>query len=318
MTILIMQPLPAVAIDWLLERRAELFFGYESAEWRSAGDRIRALIYYSVPIDAPLLDELPALEIIGKRGAGIDTIDLDETERRGIRISSVAGANASAVAEHAVTLLLAATRGVVVRDAVVRRGRFGERFDLPLVREINDSRVGLVGAGNIGKRVAAILQHGFGCDIGVYDPYVPDSRTAAMAALRHPSVAALFTWADHVIIAAPRTPESTGMVGLDELELLGSGGTIVIVSRGGIVDESDLAIALEAGLVRAAGIDVYASEPPDPAHPLLGLDHVVFTPHVAGFSDRALDRASLLICQQVWTFLNGGDVPLVGRDQPWL
>jgi D-3-phosphoglycerate dehydrogenase len=318
MTILIMQPLPAVAIDWLHQRNAELFFAYENDAWQPASDHIRALIYYSVPIDRALLDRLPALEIIGKRGAGIDTIDLDETERCGIRISTVAGANASSVAEHAVTLLLAATRAVVARDAVVRQGRFDERFALPLVKEIAETRIGVIGAGNIGTRVATILQRGFGCEIGIYDPYMPDSRAEQMGAQRHRSVAALLAWADHAVVAAPRTSESAGMVGLDELELLGPDGTIVIVSRGGIVDESDLVTALQAGLVRAAGIDVYATEPPDDDHPLFALDQVILTPHVAGASDRAQDRASLLICQQVWTFLNGGEVPLAGRHQPWL
>ncbi len=239
MTVLVMQPLPVVATDWLAAQGAEILYAYEGDAWLAAADRVRALIYYSIPIDKALLDQLPALEIIGKRGAGIDSVDLEETRRRGIPVSNVAGSNASSVSEHAVMLLLAATRDVARRDAATRAGRFTTRFDMRLVKEINHTRVGIVGAGNIGRRIGQILRDGFGCEIGYVDPYAPED--AFEGAQRHPDVTSLFTWAEHAVIAAPLTDESRGSIGLPELACLGPESTLVIISRGGIVDEDALA-----------------------------------------------------------------------------
>jgi D-3-phosphoglycerate dehydrogenase / 2-oxoglutarate reductase len=311
--ILITQPLPAVATDWLRAQGAELLLGYESDAWRSHADEIRAIVYYSIPIDKAFMDSLPKLEIIGKRGAGVDRIDLKEATRRNIRITNVAGANSTAVSEHAVMLLFAATRGVILRDGVTRAGRFEERFDLPLCKEISATNLGLIGFGNIGRRVAGICQSGFGCAIGFYDPYV-DGSTVADDVIRFDDLAGLLGWADNAIVVAPLTPETRGMIGLPELEMLGPDGVIVIVSRGGIVDEDALAESLARGSIRGAGIDVYDHEPPREDHPLFALENVVLTPHVAGATDTSRDQSSLLTCQRVWALLHGGDAPIVGRE----
>lgn len=317
-SILIMQPLPAVATEWLQQQGAELFFAYESDEWRKVANRIRALVYYSVPIDKPLMDELPALEVIGKRGAGIDTIDLAEAARRGVRVTNVgAGGNANTVTEHALTLLLAATRSVVVRDAAVREGRFTERFDMPLVNEIAQTRLGIVGVGNLGKRISKVMHAGLECEIGFFDPFVTDPDVVAPGATRFESLGSLFDWAQNVVIAAPLTDDNRGSVGYELLELLGPEGVLVIVSRGGIVDEGALAAALKDGAIRAAGVDVYDDEPPEDSHPLFALDNVVLTPHVAGGSVTSRARTSLMVCQQVWAHLHGEDAPLADAS-PWL
>jgi D-3-phosphoglycerate dehydrogenase / 2-oxoglutarate reductase len=318
MSVLIMQELPAVAVDWLRAQGEELFLAYADDGWRAAADRIRALIYYSIPIDKPLMDALPALEIIGKRGAGIDSIDLHEASARGLRITNVgAGGNADSVAEHALMLLLAATRSLVTRDAATRQGRFSERFDMPVVNEITGSRVGIVGAGHIGTRVAAICANAFQCEIGFYDPYVDDESARQRGGARFDSVAALFGWADSGVVAAPRTPESEGMIGAAELAALGPEGVLVIVSRGGIVNESALVEALRRNTIRAAATDVYATEPPPRDHPFFELDNIILTPHVAGASAAARDRTSLMVCQQVHALLHGREAPLVDA-QPWL
>src|SRR5918996_2112153 len=136
MDILLMQPLPEAATDWLRAQGAYLHLGYEHERWRERAGDIRALIYYSVPIHKPLMDALPALEVIGKRGAGIDLIDLPEASARGIAITNVgAGGNSGTVAEHALTLMMAATRSIPVRDAAVRQGRFRERVQMGLGQE---------------------------------------------------------------------------------------------------------------------------------------------------------------------------------------
>jgi D-3-phosphoglycerate dehydrogenase len=311
--ILITQPLPAVATDWLRLQGAELFLGYESDEWKAHAEEIRAIVYYSIHIDTAFMNMLPNLEIIGKRGAGIDRIDLREAERRNIKITNVAGANANAVAEHAVMLLFAATRGVVVRDRVTRAGRFEDRFDLPLTREIAGTELGLIGYGRIGRKIGSMLSQGFGCPVGFYDPYV-DASTIPAGVKRFPDLRSLMSWAINAVVVAPLTAETRGMVGVEELRLLGPDGIIVVASRGGIADEQAIVEAILEKSIRGAGIDVYDGEPPRPDHPLFGLDEVVLTPHVAGATDTSREQSSLLTCQQVWSLLHGGEAPLVGRE----
>lgn len=319
MRILIAQPIPTTAIDWLREQGADVVLAFEDDNWRAKADTVRGLIYYSIKVDKQLLDALPSLEVIGKRGVGTDTVDLDEVAKRGIKITNIVGSNGNAntVAEHAITLLTAATRAIPTTDAFTRQGRFAERMTLPLVKEISETRLGLVGAGQIGSRVAAILRDGFQCEIGVYDPYLAPDRAGQIGARIFDEVRGLFEWADNVVITAPLTSESRGLVGLEELRLLGPDGIVVVSSRGGIVEEAALVEAVKSRLVRGAGIDVYSPEPPATDNPLFRLDRVVLTPHIAGASDKSRERTSLMICQQVWSLLHGSEAPLVG-GQAWL
>jgi D-3-phosphoglycerate dehydrogenase / 2-oxoglutarate reductase len=311
--ILLLQPLPSLATDWLVAQGAELSL-YDDG-WPADADRIEALLYYSVRVDRELMDRLPALRVIGKRGAGVDTVDLAEADRRGIQVTNVgAGGNANSVSEHALALLMAATRDVVARDAFTRAGNFRRRFELPLYQEVAGSRMGIMGAGQIGRRLTAILHGGLGCEIGVFDPYAP---TDDLPARRFDDLAEMFAWADNAIVAAPLTPESRGAVGARELRLLGSEGVLVVSSRGGIVDEAALAAALRAGDIRAAGVDTYDGEPPADDHPFFGLPNIVLSPHVGGASRRSRDNVSLMVAQQVWELLHGRPAPLVGA-QPWL
>jgi D-3-phosphoglycerate dehydrogenase len=311
--VLITQPIPTAAVDWLRDQGADVVLGFPGEDWRAKADTVEGLVYYSIKIDKPLLDQLPALRVIGKRGIGIDTVDLPELGRRGIQLTNVAGefGNHNTVAEHAITLLFAATRAVPTADAFTRAGRFTERMSLPLVKEVSESRIGIVGAGRIGGRVADMLRLGFQCEVGIFDPYVTAERTEALHATRFDTVGGLCDWADNVVIAAPLTDETRGLLGLAELRRIGPDGIVVVSSRGGIVDEGALVEAVRTGLVRGAGIDVYSPEPPAPDNPLFQLDRVVLTPHVAGASDKSRERTSLLICRQVWALLHGEPAPVI-------
>lgn len=317
-TILIMQPLPAIALEYLRAESADVLLAYDGDDWKARAADIRALVYYSVKVDRALVDQLPALEVIGKRGVGIDTIDLSVTSARGIRITNIQGedGNAASVAEHSLALLMATRRRIPERDAFTRRGEFAHRMRLPLCNEVSGSRVGIVGAGNIGRRIGDMLAAAFGCPIGYYDPYISAERAQAFQATRFDQVTPLFEWADNVIVAAPLTPESRNLIGRRELALLGPQGVLVVISRGGIVNERDLAAALTAEQIWGAGLDVYDGEPPAADNPLFACDTVVLTPHVAGATQESRERTSLGICRQVIALLRGGEAPLA--DQEWL
>ncbi|PJJ62410.1 2-hydroxyacid dehydrogenase [Compostimonas suwonensis] len=311
MKILILQPLPDSSVAWLRNAGADVVLGYEDDSWRQEGAGIAGLLYYTVPVDKATLDLLPDLRVIGKRGVGIDSVDLDELERRGIALTNVAGVNSNSVAEHAITMLFAATRDIPVRDELTRAGRFEERVTLPLVQEVSGSRIAVVGAGNIGRRIAAILSEGFQCEIRFYDPYVPADVRATLPYEFDDDLLALFEWANNAVIAAPLTAETRDMVRREHLRSLGRKGVLTIISRGGVVNEGDLVEALLEKEIAAAGVDVYDHEPPAPDHPFFAIENVVLTPHTAGGSETSREKSSLLVSQQVWDHLHGRQVPLV-------
>lgn len=312
--VLISEPIHEIGIEWLREQGAVPVLMYENEDWKGVADKIKAIIVRSFKVDTALLEALPALEVVGKYGVGFNTIDLNATEARGVKVTSVPGANARAVAELAVTLLLAVARDLVVADGFVRQDRFTDRFQLRLMKELSDTRLGIIGAGRIGQRIGDICRSGFQCTVGFYDPFVPAERRGL--AQFFDNVQDLFSWADNVVIAAPLTKSTAGLVGAEELALLGTDGIVVASSRGGIVDEAALAHAVKTGIVRGAGLDVYEDEPPSPDNPLFNVSGIVLTPHVGGNTDKAREQMAVDCTRNIWSLLHGGEAPLVGNE-PW-
>ncbi|MQA80090.1 MAG: hypothetical protein GEV10_16665 [Streptosporangiales bacterium] len=312
MHVLITEPVHDSALAWLRDQGAIVTLAYEDAAWRESAGDVRGLVVRACPVDVALLDELPALEVVAKHGSGVNTIDLAATAARGIRVTNVPGANTDAVAEHAVALLSALSRDLVDCDRLVRQGRFDERFGLRQLKELTGSRLGLVGAGRVGRRVAAICRGGYDCRIGVYDPFLGDDTD--LDATRFGTVADLVEWADNVVVAAPLTPQTRGLLDAGVLGRLGVEGSLVCASRGGIVDETALAELLRDGRLRGAALDVYEPEPPGADHPLFALGGTAFTPHVGYSSDRSMVRMGVESCRQLWALLHGGDAPLVTAD----
>lgn len=262
---------------------------YES-DWPKAAlvDAIEgadAFVHRTVPIDAEVLDRAGDLKIISKHGIGLDLIDVAAATERGIIVCNTPGANARAVAEMATTLLLAAWKDLRPADRAVRSGEWdssrhrGDRTRIPNVR---GATLGLFGCGNISTETASIAR-GLGMSCVGFDPYVAAEDLPEGVEKVHEK-ADLFDRADAVSVHVPLTDETRGAVGSDELERLGPDGIVVNTARGGVVDEDALLAALEAGTIRAAGLDVFAEEPPDPDHPLFDRDDVVLSPHVAGIS----------------------------------
>lgn len=312
---LVTEPVIEPALDWMRERGAEFILMYEGQDWRPRAAEIRAIIVRAHVVDVALLDELPALEVVVKHGVGVNTIDLHETTRRGILVTNVPGANMNAVAEHSVALLAALSRDLIDADRLLREGRFAERFGMRTIKELSDTRLGIVGGGRIGRRIATITHGGYGCEIGVFDPHLPDVDVLEPFGGRlYDSVEELFDWADNVVVAAPLTPDTRGLVGAGMLARLGADGSIVCASRGGIVDEAALAVALETGVIRGAALDVWDPEPPAPDNPLFALTGTVLTPHIAFASDKSMERMGFDSVTQLWALLHGEPAPIVTLD----
>jgi hydroxypyruvate reductase len=223
---------------------------------------------------ARLIESLPDLQLIADSNVGVDQIDVNAAQRRGIRITTATGAETDDVADMAIALLLAVSRRIVVGDGYVRAGRWGRE---PMVsgRRVTGQRAGILGLGHIGEAVAKRLL-GFGMSIAytdVHEEAVPYKYFGDLVTLAH-NVQVL-------IVTAPGGPSTRGIVNKQVLEALGADGILINVGRGSVVDERALMDALRSGRIGSAGLDVFADEPHVPEE-LKSMMNVVLEPHQAG------------------------------------
>ncbi|CAG9173612.1 2-hydroxyacid dehydrogenase [Cupriavidus pinatubonensis] len=237
----------------------------------------------SIGLTAAEIDAMPKLELVCALGAGYENIALDHARARGIAVANGAGTNDSCVADHAMALLLATVRAVPQLDKATRSGLW--RDALPLSPNFSGKRMGIVGLGTIGRRIAR-RGEGFDLEIGYHN------RTArAGVPYRYfNNVTALAQWADYLIIATPGGAGTRHLVNAGVLAALGPAGFLVNIARGSVVDTAALAQALHAGTVRGAGLDVYETEPAPPTV-LFDCPNVVLTPHMAGWSPEAIQAS---------------------------
>jgi phosphoglycerate dehydrogenase-like enzyme len=262
------------------------------------------IVIRTTELPEALIARMPKLKAIVKHGAGVDNIPIPFATSRGVLVCNTPGGNNStAVAEGAVTLMLAVLRRVREMDAVVRENRWDERWKTRL-GDLTGARVGLIGFGRIARFTAKICGAGFGAELGAYDPMLPPEEITA-AGTTPMDLPELLAWADVISIHVPLTESTRNLIGAKELTQMHAGAVIVNTSRGGIIDEVALAEALEAGMIAGAGIDVFEAEPPPADHPLFALDNVVLGPHVAGVTEASMKHMALHCAEVVETILRG-------------
>ncbi|TWF78923.1 D-3-phosphoglycerate dehydrogenase [Pseudonocardia hierapolitana] len=281
------------------------------------------LVRSATKVDAEALAASTRLKVVARAGVGLDNVDVPAATARGVMVVNAPTSNIVSAAEHAVALLFAAARRIPAADASLRQGQW-KRSSFTGV-ELNGKTVGIVGLGKIGQLVAQRLA-AFGVDLIAYDPYVAPAR-AAQLGIELTDLEDLLRRADAISIHLPKTPETLGLIGKDQLALTKKGVIIVNAARGGLVDEDALAEAVRSGHVGGAGIDVYVTEPTT-SSPLFELPQVVVTPHLGASTDEAQDRAGTDVAKSVQLALAGEFVPdavnvqvggVVGEEvRPWL
>jgi phosphoglycerate dehydrogenase-like enzyme len=260
--------------DWSLSFLAAL-----DPEQRKAALREAEIMFIiGAGVDAALLAAAPSLRFVQKLGAGMDKIDLEACKGRGVAVARLNAGNAVPVAEHTVMLMLAALRRLPYFDRRTRERDWLKEEGRGVQRQLAGKQVGLVGFGAIGREVAKRLQ-GFDVSLAYYDPF-PAAVDAGLAITRY-ELDALLRTSDVVSLHLPLLPETRNLLSRERLALLKPGATLINCARGGLIDEAALADALDAGLLHAAGLDTFSTEPPG-ASPLFGRDDVVVTPHLAG------------------------------------
>ena len=262
--------------------------------------------------DANLIARAPNLLAVCSLGAGYDVIDVDACTKAGILVCNQSGANKEAVAEHAVGLMLAVSKKIMETDRAMRKDGNIERFRY-VGTELLGKTIGIIGLGNIGSRVAEICKAAFRMTVLGYDPYLSKEKIAARNAEKV-ELKEMLQRADYLTMHCPRTEETFGMIGYDELSLMKPTAFFINTSRGGTYKESDLARALAERRIAGAGIDVFLEEPPPTDHPLMAFDNVILTPHNAGSTRESHENVAIYASQQ-WIDIFDGKVPprLVNR-----
>jgi D-3-phosphoglycerate dehydrogenase len=267
-------------------------------------DAAAVLVRSATQIDAEALAAAPNLKVVARAGVGLDNVDVATATERGVLVVNAPTSNITSAAEHAVALLLAAARHIPAADASLRQGQW-KRSKFSGV-ELSGKTVGIVGLGRIGVLVAQRLA-AFGVTLLAYDPYIQPGRAAQLGVHMVP-LEELLRDADFITVHLPKTPETAGLIGAEQLAMAKRGVIVVNAARGGLIDEAALADALKTGQVAAAGIDVYATEPCTDS-PLFELPNTVVTPHLGASTAEAQDKAGTAVAHSVRLALQGDFVP---------
>jgi D-3-phosphoglycerate dehydrogenase len=264
-------------------------------------DPVGIIVRYG-KVGAAVMDAAPSLRVISKHGSGTDTIDKEAAKARGIAVRAAVGANAAAVAEQALALLLACAKSVVQLNTRMHAGH----WDKPTHKsvELHGRTIGLVGLGAIGQRFARMCD-AMGMKVLGFDPYAKDLP----AYIESVDLATLWRESDAISLHCPLTAENRELVNAQTLAACRRGVLLVNTARGGLVDEAALLAAVRSGQVAAAGLDSFAVEPMTVPHPFHGEPNIILSPHIGGVTGDAYVNMGVGAAQNVLAVLESAAAP---------
>jgi D-3-phosphoglycerate dehydrogenase / 2-oxoglutarate reductase len=313
--VLVREPIAEAGIRLLRERGFEVDVDGDS-DLREAISRYDAIVIRSATkLTADVIERAERLKVIGRAGVGIDNVDVDAATRRGIVVANAPESTVVSAAEHTIGLLVALSRNIPQAHAALKQGRW-ERKTYGGV-ELAGKTLGVLGFGRIGQQVARRAA-GLGMRVVAYDPFVAPDRFRELGVGRVDRAEDVYSTADFLTLHLSLTDETRRSVGADAFVQMKDGVRLVNAARGELVDEEALLEALRSGKVGGAALDVFSEEPY--SGPLLELDNVVATPHLAASTEEAQDRAGVIIAEQVAAALEGGlvtnavNIPVIGAE----
>ncbi len=318
MKVVVAEKISSSAIDLLREPRWTIVTP-DQVEGKLAAHLQTAdalIVRSAVQVDADLLEPTRKLRVIGRAGVGVDNIDLDAATRKGIAVMNTPGANAIAVAEHALALMLAMARHIGRANELMHAGKW-EKKSLQGT-ELRGKTLGIVGLGRIGMEVARRAR-AFGMEIVAHDPFV-STAVAKEQGIRLAKLEEVYADADYLTLHVGLTPQTAGMINADSIKRMKRGVRLVNCARGELVDEAALAQAVKQGLVAGAALDVFTDEPLKNS-PLTAVENIILTPHIAGSTSEAQEAVGYQIAMQVKEYLKHGviqnavNVPSVSHDE---
>jgi D-3-phosphoglycerate dehydrogenase / 2-oxoglutarate reductase len=318
MKIVVAEKISNSAVDLLREPRWTVIT-HEQLDGKLASQLNSAdalIVRSAVQVNSALLEHARKLQVIGRAGVGVDNIDLDAATRKGIAVMNTPGANAVAVAEHTLGMMLALARHLCRANELMHAGKW-EKKSLQGT-ELRGKTLGIVGLGRIGMEVARRAR-AFAMEIVAHDPFV-STVIAKEQGIRMARLDEVYAAADYLTLHVGLTPQTAGMINPESLQKMKRGVRLVNCARGELVDEAALTHALKQGLVAAAALDVFLDEPLRDS-PLAAMDNVILTPHIGGSTQEAQEAVGYQIALQVREYLKHGviqnavNVPSVSHDE---
>ena len=312
--VLVREPIAEAGLA-LLQERFDVDVDADSDLAARIGDYEAIVIRSATKLDASLIERAERLKVIGRAGVGVDNIDVEAATRRGIVVANAPESTVISAAEHTIGLLFALSRHIPQAHAALKEGRW-ERSRYGGL-ELAGKTLGVLGFGRIGQQVA---RRALGLEMRVvaHDPFVARERFRELGVERIETQDEVLAVADFLTLHLPLTAETRGSIGTEFFKRLREGARLVNAARGELVDEAALLDALRSGKVAAAALDVFGSEPY--SGPLLELDNVVVTPHLAASTEEAQDRAGVIVAEQVAAALDGAlvtnavNIPSIGAE----
>ncbi len=262
------------------------------------------LVRSATKVPAEALTRADRLRVIGRAGAGVDTIDVDAATARGIAVMNAPDGNTLAAAEHALSLLFALARHVPSADAGMKAGQWPKAGLTGF--ELEGKKLGVIGLGRIGGTVARKAQ-GIGMDVAAYDPFLP-AAAAGKGSVPLKSLDELLAWADVVTLHIPRTKETTNLLSEARMRQMKPGAFLINAARGGLLDEAALLRLLDEGHLGGAALDTFVTEPLPADSPLRTHPKLILTPHLGASTSEAQQAVSTILARQIIDFIGTGAV----------
>jgi D-3-phosphoglycerate dehydrogenase / 2-oxoglutarate reductase len=249
-------------------------------------------------VDKALLDAAVNLKVIARAGIGLDNVDIDEATRKGVAVMNTPGGNTVTTAEHTIAMMMSLTRNIPRATASMKAGKW-EKKQLG-GREIFNKTLGLIGFGNIGS-IVATLAKGLRMRVVVFDPNI-SSEHIEKQGFEYVDLDTLYGLADYITVHVPKMDATIDLLDAEAFEKMKTGVYVINCARGGIINEAALYDAIVSGKVAGAALDVFSTEPPGDL-PLLGLDHVVATPHLGASTKEAQTNVAVAAANQIIAYL---------------
>jgi len=303
MNVLIAEPMAAAGVALLKAQPGWNIIVSNPKEYLNHLPEADALVVRSaVKVTKDVLEKAPRLRVIGRAGVGVDNVDLNAATAAGVLVMNTPGGNAVSVAEHTIALMLALARSIPQASASTKSGKWEKKKFLG--NEVRGKTLGVLGLGSIGREVVRRAQ-ALEMRVLAADPYV-SPQVAADFGIELVDMSRLFAESDYITIHMALTPETRTLISRDAFAKMKPGVRIVNCARGEMIDQDALVEAIGSGKVAGAALDVFCPEPLPPDHPLLALEQVLATPHIAGATEEAQEIVGVRIAEQMAEYLRNG------------
>ena len=269
-----------------------------------------AIVLRILKMPKEVVARIKGLKMIMRWGAGFDSVDIEEAGKHGIYVCNTPGANAYAVAELTVALMLAVGRKLICHDRAIHQGEWSKNTFLNLTRTLNNKVVGIIGGGNIGRQVASRVQ-AFGSTVQYYDPFRLPEEMEEKLHMKYVGLEELIRTSDVITLHVPLMDSTRHMIGEKEIEKMKDGAILINVARGGLMDDEAVVNAVNSGKLSGAGIDCVEEAPAKPGSPILANPNIIVTPHVGGGSADISDVMFPMITENIERLAEGKELKYV-------